>query len=222
MIRCPQYFQNRFVEKQVAWASRPCISAAKKHGRDAHATVFKAPHARRAFTLIEIMMAVLLMALLASAAAMSFSEPLRAARAKDAIELVRFFDESSRQAARRFGRPIRLSFDLSANKIARMAGEQKLYEATLPHGCRIRQIRTAARRAADGEIDIPCSPRGVTRTYGVHLTGSGVDAWMLISGFSGEVSLIKDEAQLDAIFAATATRREAQDAPEIPTGDDPG
>ena len=72
---------------------------------------------RSAFALIEIMMAVLLMALLASAAALSFSEPLRAARAKDAIEMVRFFDETSRQSARRFGRPVRISFNLSANKI---------------------------------------------------------------------------------------------------------
>ena len=177
---------------------------------------------RSAFTLIEIMMAVLLMALLASAAALSFSEPLRAARAKDAIEMVRFFDETSRQTARRFGRPVRISFNLSGNKISRYIGEQMSYETSLPHGCRIRQVRTAARRDAEGEIEIPCSPRGITRTYGVHLTGTGVDTWMLIAGLTGEVSLIKDEAQLDAIFAATATRREAEDAPEAPPGDDPG
>lgn len=177
---------------------------------------------RSAFTLIEIMMAVLLMALLASAAALSFSEPLRSARAKDAIEMVRFFDEASRQSARRFGRPVRTSFDLASEKISRYIGEQMSYETALPHGCRIRQIRTAARRAAEGEFEIPCSPRGITRTYGVHLTGSGVDTWMLIAGLTGEVSLIKDEAQLDAIFAATATRREADDTAEAPPGDDPG
>jgi len=177
---------------------------------------------RSAFTLIEIMMAVLLMAMLASAAALSFSEPLRSARAKDAIEMVRFFDEASRQSARRFGRPVRTSFDLASEKISRYIGEQMSYETALPHGCRIRQIRTAARRAAEGEFEIPCSPRGITRTYGVHLTGSGVDTWMLIAGLTGEVSLIKDEAQLDAIFAATATRREADDTAEAPPGDDPG
>ena len=176
---------------------------------------------RQGFTLIEIMMAVLLMALLTGAAALSFSEPLRSARSKDAVELVRFFDETSRQAARRFGKPVRLTFDLSTGKIARWVGEQRQYEATLPHSCRIRQVRTAAQRVAEGEMEIDCSARGVTRTYGVHLSGSRFDTWLLVSGFSGEVSLIKNEAQLDAIFAATATRREAQDVPEPPTGDDP-
>ena len=65
------------------------------------------------FTLVEIMLAVLLVSLLASAAALSFQKPIRAARAQDAVELVRSFDASeattmrsrapSRPAARRTG-----------------------------------------------------------------------------------------------------------------------
>jgi type II secretory pathway pseudopilin PulG len=169
------------------------------------------------------MFAVLLMSLLASAAALSFSQPLKAARAQDAMELIRSFDETGRQVARRFGHNVSLSFDLTTGKVSRLEGGQATYHATLPHGCRIRQVRTAARQASDGEISIPCSPLGVTRTYAVHLTGSGIDRWLLVSGFSGEVSSIKDEAQLDAIFAATAMRGEAnraEDAPDNSAGDD--
>lgn len=174
------------------------------------------------FTLIEIMLAVLLMALLASAAALSFSQPLKVARAQDAMELVRSVDQTARQISRRFGRPVSISFDLSRDSVARVEGSQQTYHAALPHGVRIRQVRTAGRRASDGEISIPCSALGISRTYAVHLSGSGVDQWMLVSGISGEFTTIKNEPQLDAIFAATATRAEAGNVEDGPDNEAPG
>src|SRR5438105_1542102 len=74
---------------------------------------------RRAFTLIETMLVILLMALLASAVTLSFARPLRAARAQDAIEMVRSFDGMCRQVARRFGQPVTLTYDLSEGRIVR-------------------------------------------------------------------------------------------------------
>src|SRR5260221_9873356 len=165
------------------------------------------------------MFAVLLLALLASAAAMSFSKPLRATRAQDAVELIRSFDDSARQTARRLGHPVQLRFDLPTARLARLEGERLTYQSPLPHGVRIAQVRTAARRALDGQIEIACSPQGLTRTYAVRLVGAGSDQWLLVSGFSGHVAAIKDEAQLDAIFQSTASRAEAITGRD-PPGDD--
>ena len=174
---------------------------------------------RSAFTLIEIMLAVLLMALLASAAALSFSQPLQAARAQDAIESVRATDEGCRQVARRFGRPLSLSFDLDAGTLSRIEGDRATHRLSLPHGCRIQELRTAARRVSAGQMAVRFSPLGIARTYAVRLAGTGTNQWMLVSGISGEVSLIKHEAQLDAIFAATASRGENPSAPDAPGND---
>ena len=173
-----------------------------------------------AFTLIEMMLVVLVMGLLASAAALSFARPMRAARWRDAIEMVRAFDANSREQARRFGRGIGMGFDLAENRVVRREEGRVTYQASLPAGVKVREVRTAARRAVEGEIEIPCSRAGATRTYAVHLTGSGMDQWLLVSGLGGEISTIKDEGQLDSIFAATATRRDSQSAAQGPLGDD--
>jgi prepilin-type N-terminal cleavage/methylation domain-containing protein len=173
----------------------------------------------RGFTLIEIMLAVLIVGLLASAAALSFRQPIRAARAQDAVELIRSFDAGAREVARRFAKPLVLTFDLREGRLERHENDDRAtYSARLPQGVRIGQLRTAARRVADERIDIPCSAAGLTRTYAVRLVGPGVDRWLLVSGFSGDVHTIQDEAQLDAIFAATATQADAASAPG--NGDD--
>jgi hypothetical protein len=165
------------------------------------------------------MVAVLVMALVASAAALSFTKPLRIARQQDAVELVRSFDAGCRDAARRFGRNVRLSFNLSDGRVARLEGDRTTHQATLPHGTRIRMLRTAARRVSDGRIDIPCSAAGLTRTYAVRLSGAGFEQWVLVAGITGDVTLVQDEAQLDAIFAATATRADAAAASSSPDPD---
>ena len=168
---------------------------------------------RRAFTLIEVMVVVLMMGLLAGAAALTLNKPLREARALDAITTVRSFDETARTVARRLGRPATLRFDFTANVLQRFEDNRLTQQIQLPFGFRVSQVRTAARRASEGDAQILCSPLGITRTYAVRIQGSGdFNTWLLVSGLSGEVTPITDESKLDAIFSATATRSEAANA----------
>jgi hypothetical protein len=51
------------------------------------------------------------------------------------------------------------------------------------------------------------------------LKGTGFDRWLLVSGLSGEVSPIQNEAQLDAIFTATAARDETARPDPAPGND---
>jgi prepilin-type N-terminal cleavage/methylation domain-containing protein len=173
----------------------------------------------RGFTMIEVVVAVVIMALLASAAALSFTQPLRIAREHDAIETLRSFDESARQIAIRLGHPVHCSFDLSHSMLSREENGAVHYQVRLPHDCRLRQVRTAGRRVSEGDARIVYSDRGVSRTYAIRVSGPGFDRWLLVPGFGGECTLIQNKGQLDGIFATTATRNESQAEDNTP-GDD--
>jgi prepilin-type N-terminal cleavage/methylation domain-containing protein len=158
-----------------------------------------------AFTLIELMLAVLLLALLTSAAALSFSAPLRAARAQDAIAQLREFDQSARRAAIASGRAVRMVFDLSDASLLRRDGpqlDQRRAQTALPHGFRVDEVRIGEHRESVGEALVDISPLGLSRTYALHVVGSSFDQWLLVAGMSGEVKAISDEAEISIIFEA--------------------
>jgi prepilin-type N-terminal cleavage/methylation domain-containing protein len=159
----------------------------------------------RGFTLIELMLAVLLLAILASAAVLSFSEPIRNARFQDAIQEIRAFDSTARQAAVSSGQITRLVFDLSAGTIERRdtGSRSARLRSALPSGYRIERVRIGSRIASSGQAIVDLSPLGIGRTYAVRLHGPGVDQWLLLAGLTGQISIITDESKLDAIFAQT-------------------
>jgi prepilin-type N-terminal cleavage/methylation domain-containing protein len=160
----------------------------------------------RAFTLIELMLAVLLLALLASAAALSFSQPIRAARLHDAIEQLRAFDATARQAAVSSGHSVRLAFDLGAGTLARRdeGGRTLRFQSTLPPGFRVDELRIGGHTASSGQALLDISPLGASRTYALHLRGPSTDQWLLIAGMSGQMAIISNELALDTIFAQIA------------------
>ena len=106
----------------------------------AESTVFFPANMHRpytAFTLIEVMLVVAIMAILTAAAALTFAGPLRKAQSQEAAQQLRFFDASARDLARRWGREVQLSFDLDRQILSRMGGpgsEQATYRTSLPRG----------------------------------------------------------------------------------------
>lgn len=167
----------------------------------------KPPPRRTGFTLIEVMLAVLLMALLASAVALSFSGPLQRARAEDAQQTLRSFDAAARQMATRWGRPVRVVFDVSAGTLSRREG-QSLQEPrsriALPSGYRVDEIRVEGRGYSDGEAVIDYSALGLSRSYAAHLSGPGLDRWLLFAGLSGEMTQAQDESAVESILGNVA------------------
>jgi prepilin-type N-terminal cleavage/methylation domain-containing protein len=165
----------------------------------------------RGFTLIEIMVAVMLLALLATAAALSFAGPLRTSQASEALDQVRSIDATSRQFARRFGRGVQVVFDMTDNTIARREGDGKIaFRLSLPRGYCVERVRTAAGAdSSSGECVVECSSLGLTRSYAVHVVGPGLDKWLLFAGLSGQVSVVNDESQVTEIFAPRPSRERA-------------
>ncbi len=170
-----------------------------------------APYSRRAFTLVETMVAVIILGLLATAVAWSFRAPLRRARMSEAIEQVKYLDVSSRDFARRFGRGVEIVFDVSEGTLERREGPRA--EASFRTGIaspfRIEAVRTRARTEEYGETSIAVSPLGLSQTYAVKLVGPEAQRWVIVTGLGGEILTLADDAQVEAIFAKVAPGRDA-------------
>jgi type II secretory pathway pseudopilin PulG len=153
------------------------------------------------------MLAVLLMALLASAAALSFSGAMRSSRAADALTEIHSFDAAARQIAQRWNISQRIVFDLSDGTISRKQGpelEELAAQVRLPTGYQVDEIHTAGRSFADGEVIVDCSPMGLSRSYAVHVIGPGLDQWAVVAGLSGDLIKVQDENSADAMLDKAA------------------
>jgi prepilin-type N-terminal cleavage/methylation domain-containing protein len=169
---------------------------------------------RFAFTLIETMTALVILGLLAGAVAWTFAGPLRRARGAEAVEQVRYLDASTRDVARRFGRAVEMRFDLAGGGLerrgARVGDGEATFRATVASPWRIEAVRTEGRRAESGEVAVAVSPLGLSPTYAVKLAGpegadGGAARWVVVSGLTGEVRTVNDDAQVESIFAHVAS-----------------
>jgi type II secretory pathway pseudopilin PulG len=157
---------------------------------------------------VEVIAVVVVMALLAGAAALSFVGPLRRARANEAISRLVSFNESSRQYAARFGRDTEMVVSLAESSLtAQSVGGDRGGRRTtrLPDGVRIDRVRVAGqsgRSAAFGEVTVPCSRLGLTPTFAVRLVGPGLDRWVVMPGLGGGARQVNDEREVDHIFDA--------------------
>ena len=161
---------------------------------------------RRAFTLIEMMLVVLLIGALAGAAAMSFVRPLRAA-----IEQIRAFDATARQVARRSGREVEIVIDPYYRQLVRREEGRDISIFRLPDGLRIKQVRTSGNARQGSELTLAISPHGWSRSYALRLVGHEFDRWLLVAGMSGQVTVIEDESHVQDILSRTSTARRDAD-----------
>ena len=162
---------------------------------------------RRAFTLIETMLAVLIMALLASAAALSLSGPVRKARAKEAVEVVIAADRSARQEAHDSGRTVRLVFDPSTAAISRAEGATTQFRSTLPRSFKISDVIVGRRAFRETGAEVGFSGAGFSASYAIHLTGPGADGWVVFAGLTGQASVVSDEQAVRNAIDNTPSRR---------------
>ena len=161
----------------------------------------------RAFTLLEVLVVVVVMALIATSATFSFRKPMQNAAQADAIQQLRDMDLTTRQAAMRFNRPMQISFDLAEQNVSRVENSFPTRTIHLPRGIRLTELRTAALRIFDSQHSVNISESGIGSTYAVHLTGNQFDRWILFSGMTGEMSGDIHEQNLDNIFTVLATQR---------------
>jgi len=165
----------------------------------------------KAFTLIETMLAVLIMALLASAAALSFSGPMRLARAREAVDQVIGADRSARLEARNSGRAVTLEFDPNSGVISRLSGAATQFRSVLPSSFRIADVLVGRRAFRESGAQIGFSGSGFSPTYAVHLVGPGSDRWVVVAGLTGQASVMSDEQAVRSAIDNVAPARHNAD-----------
>jgi prepilin-type N-terminal cleavage/methylation domain-containing protein len=191
----------------MAMYSWPCRGARKVSW---HGEALSTP----AFTLIELLAAIVLMGIISTAAALTFRSSLQSAATTNAIDQIKYLDSTSRQRAIRFNQPVALIFDLANSTLSRREGSKRndeSFTAALPREFSIDQVNIAGNSTFNGAASINCSPTGLTPSYAIHLIGPNFDQWLLFAGLSGQMTVINNEETVLDILAATrqAARRDA-------------
>lgn len=165
---------------------------------------------RRAFTLLETVATLLLLALLATAMTLSFRAPLNRAKAAHSIEQLRFADTAARALAQKTAKPAELAIDLDNNTLARRdprTGEI-LSLTQIPFPWRIAAFRTSHSNSETGQHTVRFSPRGLTQSYAIKLAGPDDQArWVFFAGLSPDSRTDLDDSQIASILAAASPRR---------------
>ncbi|MEI7835332.1 MAG: prepilin-type N-terminal cleavage/methylation domain-containing protein [Planctomycetota bacterium] len=175
----------------------------------------------RAFTLLEVMAVVTLLALLAGATAWSLADDARRSSRAKVVADVAHVDRMARLAAQRCGEPCRLQFDLIHQQVCRFIGSGERVESahsmTLPRNCRIDKVATPA-SGPSGErgdtIAIAFSSGGRGDSYAVRVVfengaadkgaGEGLprSVWIVFAGLTGQMTVVTNDDELDKLFAA--------------------
>ena len=152
---------------------------------------------RGGFTLIEVMVALLVVSLVAGAAVLSLASPKRRAELDDVVGGVVQFDLLTRQYALRHGRATQLVFDLDAGTIRRLSGPGGRQERGSAHvvqnGFRLGGLTLAEGNIVRGRTAIWCSERGLTPTYALRIEGPAGRRWVLFTGLTGQSTVLDDE-----------------------------
>lgn len=181
-----------------------------------------------AFTLIEVMAAIVIVALLAGLAGLSLRGVLRSAESDQATRQLLAYDAQTRQRAARFDRPIQLSIRedrieqepmespgaTETRNLPTMSGTPGL----LPTGHQIDRVVTADGSDTRAEVVVTASAGTArSRSYGLRLVDGEREQqqWVIVCGPTGMGTVVDDDRQAQNILAILALAR----LPELPGAD---
>ncbi len=175
------------------------------HGNPTHSAAFQTPraargHNRQGFTLIELMVACLLLALLAAVIGWSVRGPILASRLTQTVERIRHADRLAREMARRGGGDVRLTFDAGDGRITLQRAGRTVRQTGLPTSVRMTALRLPRRRSRD-RIRVPVSVLGQSPTYAIRIqAGDETPRWLIVSGLTGQVVESRTAEPVDAML----------------------
>jgi len=156
------------------------------------------------FTLIEVMAAVFLAALLAATVSLSLGGVHRAAELDELIERVQQIDRHMRRHAERHGRAQRLVIDLERQRIERRQPDRDQpigAPLVLPTRFTIERVWTVERATNSGRAELICSADGRSGDYAIELTDQdGRRLWLVCAGLTGNWRTLDEQADATAIF----------------------
>jgi prepilin-type N-terminal cleavage/methylation domain-containing protein len=167
----------------------------------------------RGFTLIELAIVILILAIVAAATVLRLGGPLRRVQMGDVVDLVAAFDGLARDYARTHDRAVWLVVDVPQRRLRRASGENGAdlgAPLALPPGYRVAQVWLRGQPRGYGRTAIPCSQHGLTPSYGLLIEGpGGRRQWLVFAGLSGQNVQVKNEREVQAILGPAAPRSHA-------------
>lgn len=168
----------------------------------------------RAFSLIEILLVMVLLALLAGAVTLSLSGRARQAQLKDVQGQLEQFDYQGRQFAIRHGRPFQMVFDLDHGVLRRISPQENQGiwgELVLPEGFHVEGLLVADNPPiTSGKTALWCSDRGQTASYGLKLSGPDGKRCSIVAGLSGQFTQVDDAQQIQSTLALLSKGNDAR------------
>ena len=168
---------------------------------------------RRGFSLIELSLVLVILAILAGAVALRLQGPMSHARMGDVAGAVEAFDHVTRTAAVEQDRPLRMLIDLGAGRLSRLDEDGRplpVAPLVLPEGFRIARVLVREHDVADGQTTISCSRHGLTPTHALLLEGQGQRRWLVFAGLARDALGVDDETQAKEILEVASPRRDAR------------
>jgi prepilin-type N-terminal cleavage/methylation domain-containing protein len=162
------------------------------------------PQIKAGFTLVELLVVIVILALLAAVVATRWSGVHHQAVAESMRNQLQFVDQHLRQFARSRNRPCVLAFDVEKSRVGKQLSldeDDQLQWESLGTGVRVESIRVGVDKPTSRRIEIPVDAIGQTPTYGLYLVGPGKrETWLLFAGVSGQMSELKDQRTWNAAF----------------------
>jgi len=154
--------------------------------------------------MIELAIVLLILAIAAAAVVLRVQGPMQRAEMRRIVDAVEQFDGTTRLAARRQDRSLRLVIDLSRGRLTRTQPDGGIVNATpleMPSGVSIGKVIVRDRQIRSGTVSIACSRQGWTPSYAMRLDGDDGRRWILFAGMTGAVVNVDDEKQVRDILA---------------------
>jgi len=171
------------------------------------------PRRARAFSLVELAVVLVILAIMAAAVTLRAHGPMRQCRMEDVVDRVVQYDYLTRSQARQHGRAMHLVVDLNEGQLRRTdVKEERAFgtELTMPRDFRVGRLLVRDGDLSAGSVSIAVGEHGWTPSYAVRLDGpGGRKQWLLFLGLTGQALRVDDERTAQDILAAGKTRRDA-------------
>lgn len=167
-----------------------------------------------AFSLLELLAVMALLALVAGLATVRFSSSYRQAQVTTAIHSIQAIDDQLRTLATKQAQPYELRIDLDRNTLE-IKGQHKkevIRKHVLPAALQIEAVRSPREDRHHGEAVIRCDSAGLCETYALQITApSSPPRWILFAGVTGQSNEQLTDRQIEELFNALRPQRSHPD-----------